>query len=90
MSVEGSLSEKPKLLKVGDKVTIVMKVLYGEMPVTFTIIDDLGNYTFALLAQNRVCVGQMKVDHTWLMSDSVDLRTEFPLKKGVYMKMMNW
>ena len=40
MSVEGSISEKPKLLKVGDKVTIVMKVLYGEMPVTFTIIDD--------------------------------------------------
>lgn len=90
MSVEGSISEKPNLLKVGDKVTIVMRALFGEMPVTFTIIDDLGNYTFALLAQNRVCVGQMKVDYTWLMSDSVDLRTEFPLKQGVYLKMMNW
>lgn len=90
MSVEGSISEKPKLLKVGDKVTIVMRVLYGDMPVTFTIIDDLGNYVFALLAQSRVCVGQMKVNGSWILSDSVDLREDFPMREGVYLKMMNW
>lgn len=90
MSVEGSVSEKPNLLKVGDKVTIVMRVLYGDMPVTFTIIDDLGNYVFALLAQSRVCVGQMKVNGSWILSDSVDLREDFPMREGVYLKMMNW
>ena len=74
-------------MNIYDKVIIEIKVSYGVIKVTFTIIDILPNYHYALISQNRVVVGQLKVDNTWILSESIDLLNMRPIG-NVYHKQI--
>lgn len=67
-------------MKVNDLVTIMVKTEFGEVKVDFTVIAELVNYHYALLGQNRVVVGQQKIDNTWTLSNSVDLMKLLPIQ----------
>lgn len=77
-----------KDLKLNDDVVIAVNNVFGTVPVTFTIIAILPNYHYALLAQDKVIVGQLKVDMTWILSDHIDLHSLRPVN-GVYHKTLN-
>lgn len=72
----------------GDMVTIMVTTDFGKVPVAFTILADRGNYTYLLMAQDRIVIGQKKVDSSWILSQSIDLLS-FPPIGGIYYKQVN-
>lgn len=70
-------------MNVNDVVTIMVKTMYGTVEVDFTIIADLGNYHYALIAQDKICVGQQKATGCWILSEGMDLHDIKPVS-GLY------
>jgi hypothetical protein len=58
--------------QTGDTVKISMKVEFGEVTVTLTVIAILPNNEYAFVAQQRVVIGR-RVDNEWYLSPSIDL-----------------
>ena len=67
-------------MKTFDKVQIAVKTAYGEINVDFTIIAVLSNHTYGLIAQDKVVVGQHRVDNSWLLSEPIDLLDQYVLE----------
>lgn len=65
-------------------VSILVKTTWGIVDVAFTIIAILPNYCYALEAQGRVCVGQIKCDGSFILSESVDLLNMMPIEGAYY------
>ena len=70
-------------IKLNETICLDVATTFGTIPVTFTIIAILPNYHYALVAQDRIVVGQQKSNGTWVLSDSVDLHSIKPIE-GVY------
>ena len=70
-------------LKIHDTVVIDVNTTFGTICVMFSIAAILPNYHYALLAQDRILVGQQKAGGSWTLSDSIDLHSLIPIE-GVY------
>jgi predicted small secreted protein len=84
------LKLKPIIMNIlrNDKVVIAIATDFGLLNVEFTVVTVMPNYYFALLAQKRIVVGQMKVDGSWILSESIDLMDMKPIS-DVYHKMVS-
>ena len=62
-------------MKLFDKVQIEVKTAFGTLAVEFTIIGEINkhNRIYALVAQNRLVVGQYMVNNCWKLSVPIDL-----------------
>ncbi len=62
-------------MKTFDKVQIAVKTGYGIVIVDFTIIKVINDYSrvYAMIAQDKIVVGQHMIDNTWRLSDPIDL-----------------
>ena len=62
-------------MKLFDKVQIEVKTAFGTVPVEFTIISEINKHNpiYALVAQNRLVVGQYMVNNCWKLSVPIDL-----------------
>jgi len=60
---------------IGDTVDITVKVNYGEITVTFLIIDIINqrDYHFLAYAQQRLAKIQWKADKKWHLYEDMDL-----------------
>ncbi len=61
------------LHKLFEAVDVEVKTTFGILKIRFTVIDILPNYHYALIAQNKIVVGQEKCDGSWVLSDPIDL-----------------
>ena len=66
-------------MELYSKININVKVDFGIVPVEFTVIDILPNFHYALLAQNRLVVGQLLADMSWKLSHPIDLLDVRPI-----------
>ena len=64
-------------------VKINVKTNYGFIEVEFIIVKELDNYSFVLFAQDRICVGQQKINGSWILSESIDCLNLTPIE-GVF------
>lgn len=76
-------------MNFGDKVNIAVQTMFGLVPVEFTVVDVLPNSHYALIAQNRLVVGQQKAGNdVWILSQSIDLLNTKPIT-GIEYKALN-
>jgi hypothetical protein len=67
--------KKYNLMKTFDKVQIAVHTDYCIVLVEFTIIKVINehNRVYAMIAQDKIIVGQHMIDNTWRLSDPIDL-----------------
>lgn len=68
-------------MKTFDKVQIAVQTGYGTVNVEFTIIKVINEHShvYAMIAQDKIVIGQHMIDNTWRLSDPIDL-------SGIYVK----
>lgn len=71
-------------IKLGDKVIIKVLTMFGFAGVEFTIVDILPDKKYALIAQNRLVIGEpIAGGFEWMLSESIDL-LKIDVVSGVY------
>lgn len=60
-------------MNIGDIIKIRVKTEYGEMNVSFRIIEKFSDHIFCLFAQNRIAVGKITDENEWYLSESFDI-----------------
>lgn len=56
-----------RIINIGDKVDVVVKTTYGNIIVTFLIIDVLAGQTYLAYAQKRIAVLLYTANGEWNM-----------------------
>ena len=62
-----------RIINIGDKVDVVVKTTYGNIIVTFLIIDVLAGQTYLAYAQKRIAVLLYTANGEWNMIQDKDL-----------------